>query len=97
MKTRNKPTESWVHKSKEALKNHTELIAKQAYEVGLIRGQKNKPSVENTLHILKAYQYYLMRLNYCAFDKITAQYVLDHWDEDYNLIENNNENINIQY
>ena len=44
--------------------------------------------LEEVTHVLKAYKYYLMQITHCAFDEATAQWIIDHWEQDYDAVEN---------
>jgi len=65
----------------------TEKFAFAAFSTGWRLGAEEMVTPELILHILKAYKLYLYALTECGFDANTAQYIKNHWDEDYDLIE----------
>ena len=44
---RNKPTQSWVEKSKYELEHEEELTIERAYELGKIRGEKEQKAIDD--------------------------------------------------
>lgn len=53
-----------------------------------IRRLKDKSlDVKNVAHVLKAFKFYLCQLTHCTYDERTAQWIIDHWEQDYKRIE----------
>ena len=44
---RNKPTQSWVEKTKYELEHEEELTIERAYELGKIRGEKEQKAIDD--------------------------------------------------
>lgn len=44
-------------------------------------------NVKDAAHVLKAFKFYLCQLTHCAYDEVTAQWILDNWEQDYERVE----------
>lgn len=44
-------------------------------------------NVKDAAHVLKAFKFYLCQLTHCAYDELTAQWILDNWEQDYKRVE----------
>ena len=53
-----------------------------------IEGLKHKGlDVKDVTHVLKAFNFYRCMITHCAYDGLTAQWIMDNWEQDYERVE----------
>lgn len=67
------------------LKGQEELIAEKDAEIARLKDRSL--DVKDAAHVLKAFKFYLCQLTHCAYDELTAQWIIDNWEQDYKRVE----------
>ena len=67
---RNKPTQSWMERAKIELEHEEELTLERAYELGKIRGEKERKAIDHSEEHLNwiIKQYHLWSYEMCHCD-----------------------------
>ena len=61
------------------------LLAEKDAEIAELK--KKCLDVKDAAHVLKAFKFYLCQLTHCAYDELTAQWIIDNWEQDYKRVE----------
>lgn len=74
-----------IHNMQVSVREDVKRLADKDAEIARLK--KMHLDVKDAAHVLKAFKFYLCQLTHCAYDELTAQWIIDNWEQDYKCVE----------